>query len=109
MNTLRIREYLKRDGWLLGALALCVALCLLLGGMEPTDSSEEGRICRVLSAMEGAGQVDLAICYEDSVPCGAVVVADGADSVAVQLRLAAAVSTLLGLDSGSIAVYPRAE
>lgn len=109
MNTQRIRDYLRRDGWLLGSLLLCVALCLLMGGMEAADSSEEGRISRVLSAMEGAGRVELAVYYEDSLPCGAVVVADGADSVAVQLRLAAAVSTLLGLDSSSVAVYPRTE
>lgn len=108
MNWNRIQEYLRKDGWLLAALLLCVGLCLGLGGMEAADSSEESRISRVLSAMEGAGQVEVAVYYDDSIPCGAVVVADGADSVAVQLRLTSAVTTLLGLDAQRVAVYPRA-
>lgn len=108
MNIDRIRDYLRRDGWLLGALLACAALCLLLGSSTGTPT-EEARISRVLSAMEGAGQVELAVYYAESVPCGAVVIAEGADSIAVQLRLTSAVSTLLGLDSSSVAVYPRAE
>lgn len=107
MNTARLREYLKKDGWLLAALSLCVALCLLLGQSESASDPEEQRINRVLSAMEGAGEVEVAVYYEDALPCGAVVVAEGASSIAVQLRLANAVSTLLGLDPARVAVYPR--
>ena len=40
-------------------------------------------------------------------PCGAVVVASGAEDIAVRLRLQEAVTTLLGLDSSRVAVYPR--
>ena len=37
----------------------------------------------------------------------AVVVASGAEDIAVRLRLQEAVTTLLGLDSSRVAVYPR--
>ena len=100
------KEYLKKDGWLLVALAACVLLCLLLGSTGNASPSEESRISRVLSAMEGAGDVQVAICYEESLPCGAVVVAQGASSITVQLRLTEAVSSLLGLAPSRIAVYP---
>lgn len=107
MNTARLREYLRKDGWLLAALGLCVVLCLALGTSGGASDSEESRISRVLSAMEGAGTVEVAVYYEDALPCGAVVVAEGASSIAVQLRLTNAVSTLLGLDPTRVAVYPR--
>lgn len=101
----RFRVFMKKDGWLLLALVICAALCLLMGGM-PADS-EEARISRVLSAMEGAGAVDVALHYDSSIPCGAVIIAEGADSIAVRLQLSSAVSALLGLDESRIAVYQR--
>lgn len=99
--------YLKKDGWILAALLFCVALCLLLGTQSSGDATGEGRIRQVLSAIDGAGSVDVAVYYEESVPCGAVIVADGAGDVAVQLRLISAVTTLLGIDQGRVAVYER--
>ena len=65
------------------------------------------RIARVLSEIAGAGSVSVTIYTEDSHPCGAVVVASGAEDIAVRLRLQEAVTTLLGLDSSRVAVYPR--
>lgn len=103
MNRLRI--YLKKDGWLLLTLVCCTALCLLMTG--GSSGSEEARISRVLSAMEGAGTVEVALHYDDSVPCGAVVLAEGADSIAVRLRLSEALSALLGIDECRIAVYKK--
>lgn len=108
MKAFDFRSLLKRDGWILAAMLLCVGLCLCLASGDGAASGEESRISRVLSAMEGAGTVDVAIRYDaDSVPCGALVVADGANSIAVQLRLTDAVVTLLSLDPDSVAVYPR--
>lgn len=107
MNLERFRSYLKKDGWLLAAIALCAGLCLLLGTAESHAGSEEERISRVLSAMEGAGQVEVAVYSEEAIPCGAVIVADGAYDVSVRLRLSTAVSALLGLSPERIAVYPR--
>lgn len=99
--------YLKKDGWILAALLLCVGFCLLLGAQGGSASEAESRISRVLSTIEGAGKVEVAVYYEESVPCGAVVVAQGASDVAVQLRLISAVTTLLGIDQSRVAIYER--
>lgn len=107
MNLQRIRAYIKKDGWLLAAMGLCAGLCLLLGISENSGGTQESRISRVLSAMEGAGQVEVAVYSEDAVPCGAVIIADGASDMSVRLRLSSAVSALLGLSPERIAVYPR--
>ena len=106
----KLRDYLRRDGWLVAALLLIVALCLALSaseGVRPAQTDDEARLCRVLSAMAGAGTVDVAVYYDDAVPCGAVIVADGAGDAAVRIRLAGAVTTLLGLDGSRVAVYER--
>lgn len=103
----RWTAYLKKNGWILAAVLLCVGLCLLLGAQEGAATDAESRISRVLSAIEGAGRVEVAVYYEESVPCGAVVVAQGASDIAVQLRLVSAVSTLLGIDQGRVAIYER--
>lgn len=103
----RLQAYLKKDGWIIAALLFCVALCLMLDTSTDDSSSEESRISRVLSAIEGAGTVEVAVYYEDAVPCGAVVVADGAGDVAVQLRLLSAVTTLLGINQNRVSIYER--
>lgn len=103
----RFSAYLKKDGWILAALLVCVALSLLLGARTEISSTGEERISHVLSSINGAGTVDVAVYYEDSIPCGAVVVAEGAGDIAVQLRLVSAVSTLLGIDQNRIAIYQR--
>lgn len=103
----RLQAYLKKDGWIIAALLFCVALCLMLGASTEASDSEESRISRVLSAIQGAGTVEVAVYYEDAVPCGAVVVADGAGDVAVQLRLLSAVTTLLGIDQNRVSIYER--
>lgn len=106
----RLKEHLRKDGWLLLALAAAIVLCLSLGTIEASTSpstDEEARLSRVLSAMSGAGQVEVAVFYQDenSVPCGAVVVAQGADDVEVRLQLSRAVCTLLGLEPSQVEVF----
>ncbi len=103
----RLSAYLKKDGWILAALLFCVALCLMLGLQGETDSTEESRISRVLSAISGAGKVDVAVYYDETLPCSAVIVAEGAGDVAVQLRLLSAVTTLLGIPQERVAIYER--
>lgn len=112
----RLRERFRKDFWLLPALAAAVIGCLLLGAAEltsPACTQEEVRLARVLSAMEGAGQVEVAVFYaqeaEKSLPCGVVVVADGAQDVAVRLRIARAVETLLGVSASQVNVFQRKE
>lgn len=107
MNMPRLLEHLRKDGWLLAALGVCVAVCLLLGAAQGDGAAQEDEISRVLSSMQGAGQTEVAVYYDaQALPCGAVVIAEGADSIAVRLRLMNAVSTLLGLDPSAVAVYP---
>lgn len=106
----RLKERLRKDGWLLLALAAAIVLCLALGTMEastPSATSQEVRLSRVLSSMSGAGQVEVAVFYQDesTLPCGAVVVAQGADDVTVRLQLSRAVCTLLGLEPAQVEVF----
>ena len=103
MNMTRFRELLRRDGWLYAAIALCVVLALSVSAISGSSPDEETRIARVLSEIAGAGSVSVTIYTEDSHPCGA----SGAEDIAVRLRLQEAVTTLLGLDSSRVAVYPR--
>lgn len=108
----RIRTLWRRDGWLIAVLIGSVAICLLLqGNSAPSTASEESRLAQILSAMDGAGSVEVALHYtaEDgaSVACAAVVVADGAGDVAVRLRLTRAVTTLLGIDGSRVEVFQR--
>lgn len=110
MPLARLKERLHKDGWLLLALVAAILLCLALGAMETSTASQtdqESRLSRVLSAMSGAGQVEVAVFYqeESSLPCGAVVVAQGADDVAVRLQLSRAVCTLLGLEPAQVEVF----
>jgi len=111
MNPQRMQAWLRKDGWLLAIMALAAVLCLALGAMEeasPVQTEDEQRLSRVLSAMVGAGDVDVAIHYDgNAVPCGAVIVADGAQDAAVRIRLSGAVTTLMGLEADRVAVYPR--
>lgn len=107
MKDTAILRYLKRDGWLLAAIALCVIFCLLAGqGSSPTPSEEE-RISSVLSQVKGAGAVEVSVYYEDAIPTGALIVADGAGDIAVRLRLTSALTSLLGLEEERISVFER--
>ena len=108
----KLMERLRRDGWIFALIGLCVLLCLALGSGGTGDGQSsatplEAQLSRVLSAMEGAGQVEVAVFYgaEDAMPRGAVVVAEGADSVAVRLQLTRAVCTLLGLEAEQVDIF----
>lgn len=108
MKVSDIREHLRRYGWMFGAIAACIILCILpVTGNDHTQDTDR-RIARVLSEMQGAGKVEVAVVYDnETVPCGAVVIADGASSISVRLRLESAVATLLGLSPDCVAVYQR--
>ena len=113
----------KHGQWLILVLLLALSGALLLSDFDMTggQSATEKRIAQVLSAMEGCGQVEISIYYgaekvdlwggkaENTVPVGAVVVAEGANKVEVRLMLMRAVQTLLGLDQQSVQVFPMGE
>lgn len=101
------KELLHRDAWLYGALAFCVALGLILSGMQETGGQEEQQIAQVLSQISGAGEVSIAIYREEDKPCGAIIVSSGAQDVSIRLQLQQAAQTLLGLPASRIGVYPR--
>lgn len=117
---------LWKDGkptlWL--ALALCAALTLLLsgtmGGETNAADRQEKRMAEVLSAISGAGKVEVALFYgqesdglmgaqTDGKPTGAVVVAQGGGDMAVRLSLIRAVRTLLGLPESAVDVFAMKE
>ena len=102
------------------AVALLAALLLVLwfafsGGQQA--QSLESRIGQTLSQMEGAGRVEVTICMREvsmtsgigaarseTVPCGAVAVAQGADDPLVALALHEALCALLGLPPSSVSI-----
>ena len=92
--------------------------------VQTADISDplEARIVRVLSSIEGAGKVEMVIHYQqpektpgswietsaketEGKPIGAIVVAEGADSVTTRLELARAVETLLQLAPDSVEIF----
>ena len=89
-------------------LAALLALALLHSGGAPAapGSTElEGRLERVLSAIDGAGHVRAMVSQGvDGQITGAVVVADGLEDVSTYLKLQSAVMTLLELDAAQVEI-----
>ena len=105
-------------------LAAALLLCWLAAVSQRTGASPlETRLAQTLSCMEGAGQVEVTIrtrevtasggafgaAASESVPCGAVVVAQGADDPLVEMELRQAVCALLGLPASSVSVVTGGE
>ncbi len=109
----------KTGLWLAAAFAaLAVLMMLGAGGKQSASSQDERRIAEVLSAIDGAGRVEVALygVGEDdggfsgnTGPTGAVVVAQGAGDVQVRLQLIRAVRTLLGLAENAVDVFVMEE
>ena len=105
-------------------LAAALLLCWLAAASQRTGASPlETRLARTLSCMEGAGRVEVTIrtrevnssggafgaSVSESVPCGAVVVAQGAQDPLVKMELRQAVCALLGLPASSGSVVTGGE
>ena len=105
-------------------LAAALLLCWLAAASQRTGASPlETRLARTLSCMEGAGRVEVTIrtrevassggafgaYVSESVPCGAVVVAQGAQDPLVEMELRQAVCALLGLPASSVSVVTGGE
>ena len=94
--------------WLLLLVAVCVAALALTragggsGAAQPTEL--EARLERVLSAVEGAGEVRAMVAEEGGAVTGVVIVATGAEDVGVRLSLMQAARALLGVDMERIEV-----
>jgi len=99
----------RRLEWLLLLVAVCVLALLFLstnreasGGAQPTEL--EARLERVLSAVDGAGDVRAMVTERDGAVLGVVIVAEGANEVRVRLSLAQAARALLDTELSRIEV-----
>ena len=92
--------------WAAAAIVVgMVALLLLSGGEAATR--EERRLRRILEKVEGAGQVEVMLhtCEEEGeVRIGAVIVAEGADSIRTNMELCRAVCALTGAKPENVEV-----
>ena len=100
------------------AIFAALALLFLFAGKTNNATELEARIARTLSAVDGAGRVEVTIRMRDtesgaslgmakrtqSIPCGAVAVAQGANDPLVALQLHEALCALLGLAPGAVSV-----
>lgn len=106
----KTRRLIKKTGagvW--AAMAACALLCLLLltsGKNEEGKTDKEIRLERVMEKIEGAGDTDVMIAEENGCVTGVLVVSQGAEDIAVRLRLQNAVKTLLDVDNERINVMP---
>ena len=108
---------------LLGVLVLI--LCIPTGAgtqsyskesEETADGQLETQLKKVLSAMEGVGEVEVMVTTEDDTErlfgttssgqkvCGVVVVAEGAGNPSVDARISEAVKALFSVDSHKISI-----
>ena len=105
------RKWFDRIGaaaWaLMGMLAL---LCLLLisGRKESDDvgTDIERRMERVIKRMEGVRDCDVMIIEDGNEITGVLIVCEGAEDVAVRIRVQNAAKTLLNIENSKIGVVP---
>ena len=94
------------------ALAAIAILLLQWGGTLTGGGAQtelESRLCAILSQMEGVGEVHVMVAEDGEGGVeGVLVVADGADDIAVRLRIQYAVQTLLGAEASDIEVVRNA-
>lgn len=87
---------------------------------QVTESDLEAHLTRVLSAMEGVGEVEVMITLESTEStlfgtdsgtgkvCGVVVVAEGAGDAVVETRISNAIRALFSIDAHKISIVKRA-
>ena len=96
----------KRIELLVIIAMLCTLLVLAMnsGDGDVTAYPQEERLERILSEIEGAGRVKVMLTTEDDVVQGCVVTAEGADDIAIMLKLQRAVQALTNLDLNRIEI-----
>lgn len=102
----------KKLRLVISAIIIALALIIYSGVSEKKAEEvsavmdeEETRLSKVLSSIEGAGQVEVMIVREDGVVTGVLVVAEGAKDIGVMLKLLDATSTVMGVDKSVVEVY----
>lgn len=108
----------KKPAVLLAVGVLLLALMLMLKQGDSGMTSEEQRLSRALSCIDGAGQVRVTVYYQSKESAfssaaqqavGAVAVAQGAGDISVRLNLTQALMRLLDLDAQSVLVLKMQE
>ncbi|MBR6570125.1 MAG: hypothetical protein IKK75_06685 [Clostridia bacterium] len=105
---------------ILACAAVLLALMTAQQGDTDASSTQERRIAEVLSTIQGAGKVEVALYFatadtgafsqaKQSAPTGAVVVAEGAGNLEVRLNLIRAMRTLLSLPENAVDVFVMEE
>lgn len=96
------------------AVALLIYSSVATGNAARTASSDEqstemdedeSRLASILEGLEGVGRVETMITREDDTIVGILVIAEGAQDIAVRLRLLSAVTTAMGVDKQIVNVY----
>lgn len=96
------------------AVALLIYSSVAMGNAARTASSDEqstemdedeSRLASILEGLEGVGRVETMITREDDTIVGILVIAEGAEDIAVRLRLLSAVTTAMGVDKQIVNVY----
>ena len=79
-----------------------IAVALIIYSSVMT--SDEQRLSAILSRIEGAGEVEAMITVSDKKIVGVLIIAEGADSITVRVRLMEAAATALGVDKNIVSV-----
>ena len=72
-----------------------------------TGSSTEQRLSYLMSMIDGAGQVDVLVTQGDTGVLGVLIVADGAQELAVRTELMRAAMTALDIPADCVEVFAR--
>ena len=88
---------------IVAALAAVLLISMKTPGIG-NISPMEARMERALSAIDGAGRVNVLINESDGCILGVLVVAEGADDLAVRMRLMSAVKATLGVEISQIEI-----
>ena len=129
MNLSFLKE--KKNKYLVGGLLVLLVFVIFIPTAkeqneitlyENASSTDlELQLKRVLSAMEGVGQVEVMITFESEESsffgtttsggkvCGVVVVADGAGNAVVETRILNAVKALFPIEAHKISIVKRAK
>ena len=103
-----LRGARKIEIWIIIAI-LCALMVLGLGDGQRSETGANGdeyRLQRILSRIDGAGEVGVMLSESDGKLQGCVVAAEGAREIAVMLQLQRAVQALTGLDLEHIEIVP---
>ena len=123
----RMQKALKKTPhlqWIVLIIVAAVVVCLSLPSSAParetaSSGSMEQRLADVLSRVEGVGRAEVLINGGETVSvfgggqsapiAGVIVVAEGAESIAVQMEIIRAVTTLLDIPPQNVEIFPMAK